>query len=51
MLKLTLKKDPACVSKYNSECEKKTLMISNDIGWHYISATRLFALLRAVPSK
>ena len=44
---------PAFSLKHNSELEKQIilLMIPNEVRWHYIAVTKLFALLREVTSK
>ena len=44
---------PAYISKINSNCEKKLLMIPNEEEerWHYLAVKKLFLLLRGITSK
>ena len=43
---------PAFVSKHNSNCEKKVilLMISSREKWHYLAVKKMTALLRGIKS-
>ena len=43
---------PAFVSKHNSDCEKKVilLMISSGEKWHYLAVKKLTALLKGITS-
>ena len=43
---------PAFVSKHNSDCEKKVilLMISSGEKWHYLGVKKLTALLKGITS-
>ena len=44
---------PAYVSKHNSNCKKRViiLMIPNGEGWHYLAVKKLSALLRRITYK
>ena len=42
---------PVYISKINSKCQKLNISNKDKKGWHYLSLTKLPALLRGITSK